>query len=108
MNGTYRVTLITPFGPQNGTVTLTDRGGALNGSIHALGNASSFKNGKINGGAFEFSGILDTGFFHIKYAASGTAEGNSLDGTVKTDLGTFQIHGEKTSDGRAEGRPTSC
>lgn len=95
MNGTYNITLITPFGPQKGTVVFTDCNGVLSGSIHALGDTSYFKGGKTGDNSFDFSGTLNTGFFTIRYAANGTAEGNILNGSVKTNLGTFQIRGEK-------------
>lgn len=95
MNGTYNVTLITPFGPKEGTIVFTDRNGVLSGYIHAMGDTSDFKSGKINGNAFEFSGILNAGFFNIKYTAKGTIERNALKGTVNTNLGTFQMSGVK-------------
>ena len=66
MNGTYNITLIIPFGPQKGTVIFTNYNGVLSGSIHALGNTSYFKGGKINDESFDFSGILNTGFSTIR------------------------------------------
>lgn len=95
MNGTYNVTLITPFGPQNGTVTFNDHNGVLSGSIRAMRGTSYFKDGKAQGNAFEFSGILNAGFFNIRYTANGTVVGNALNGSVKTNIGTFQMQGEK-------------
>ncbi len=95
MNGTYHITLLTPIGAKRGDITFTDHNGALSGSIRAMGGIQNFKGGKTDGTAFEFSGILNTGLFNIRYTADGTAEGNALRGKVRTNLGTFQMQGEK-------------
>lgn len=95
MNGTYHVTLLTPFGQRSGTVIFTDHNGVLSGSIHAMGDTNNFKNGKMDGSTFEFSGSFKAGFLNIPYTANGAIEGNSLNGTVKTNLGAFQIYGVK-------------
>lgn len=95
MNDTYRVTLQTPFGTQKGTVTFVDDNGILSGSIRAMGNTSFFKNGKISENAFEFSGILNAGFFNLRYTAKGTIEGDILKSVALTNSGTFQINGTR-------------
>ena len=95
MNGTYNVTLVTPFGPKKGTVVFTDRNGVLNGSIHAMGDTSNFRNGKADGNTFKFSGVFNAGFFNVQYTAKGAIEGNALKGTVNTNLGTFEMYGVK-------------
>ena len=95
MSGTYNVTLVTPFGPKRGNVVFTDDNGVLSGSIHAAGDTNNFRNGKANGNAFEFSGVLNAGFFRIQYTAKGTVEGNALEAVAATNLGTFQMYGTK-------------
>ncbi|HEX2926600.1 MAG TPA: hypothetical protein VHP38_10150 [Ruminiclostridium sp.] len=93
MNGTYSVALQTPFGAQKGTITFVDDKGMLSGSIRTMGSTNFFKNGKINGNSFEFSGILNAGFFNFRYTAKGTIEGDTLKAVALTDSGTFQING---------------
>lgn len=95
MNGTYHVTLVTPIGPQSGSISFLDRNGVLSGSIRTMGGTSYFENGKVEGNAFEFSGILNAGFLHFRYTVKGKTEGNSLRGTAITDSGTYPIYGEK-------------
>ncbi len=97
MNGTYNITLHTPMGTQSGILTLTNHNGVLNGSIRTMGNTSAFKNGKVRGNSFEFSGILDVGFFKINYAAKGTVEGNTLKATATTNSGVFHINGTRVA-----------
>lgn len=97
MNGTFNITLYTPFGPQSGVLMLIDENGILHGSIRAMGNSNYFRNGKSNGNSFEFSGILNAGFFNIRYSAKGTVDGDTLKAKVTTDSGIFQINGTRTA-----------
>lgn len=97
MNGNYRVSLRTPIGVQNGMITFVNKEGSLSGSIRTMGNVSFFKNGKINGNRFEFSGSLNVGLLNLRYTAKGVVEGSNLQATAATSYGTFQIVGTKTS-----------
>lgn len=95
MSGTFNIILYTPIGPQRGILKLTDENGTLRGSIQAMGNTNYFRNGKSNGNSFEFSGILNAGFFNIRYIAKGTINGITLESKVTTDSGIFQISGTR-------------
>lgn len=95
MSGTYNVTLLTPIGPQSGSITFIEQNGILSGSIRAMGGTSYFENGKVEGNTFEFSGVLNVAFLHFKYNVKGKTEGNALSGTATTDSGTFQMRGIK-------------
>lgn len=97
MSGTYNVTLRTPMGPQRGVLTFIDENGVLHGSIRAMGNTSYFKNGKAVGNSFEFSGVLNTGFFNFRYTAKGTIVENTIKAIVTTNSGTFQIAGTRVA-----------
>jgi len=97
MNGTFNITLYTPIGPQRGFLTLTDENGALRGSIRAMGNTNYYRSGKADGNSFEFSGILNAGFFNIRYSAKGTIDGDTLKAKVTTDSGIFQMDGTRTA-----------
>lgn len=97
MSGNYRISMRTPMGPQNGMLSFTDEGGTISGSIHTMGNTSYFKNGKSKGSSFEFSGILNTGLFRLKYTAKGVVNGNKLEATATTDYGVFRIFGTQVS-----------
>jgi hypothetical protein len=95
LNGTFTITLLTPIGPQNGILTFADERGILSGSIRAMGVTNPFRNGKINGNSFEFSGTLNAGFINLRYNAKGTIVGNTLKAVVTTNSGTFQISGTR-------------
>lgn len=97
MGGTFDVILNTPAGPKKGVLTMAERDGTLSGSIRAMGAASFFSNGRAKGNSFEFSGILNAGFFRIRYTARGTVEGDTLKAAAATDLGTFGMSGTRTA-----------
>jgi len=95
MNGTFSITIGTPIGSQKGVVTFVDESGKLSGSIRAMGNTNLFKNGKMVGNSFEFSGILDIGLFKFTYTAKGTIVENALKGVATTNSGSFQMSGTR-------------
>ncbi|MFT9056435.1 MAG: hypothetical protein ABF449_07395 [Ethanoligenens sp.] len=97
MNGTFNVTLNTPIGLQRGTITFTDQNGVLSGSINAMGNTSYFDNGKADGNAFVFSGVLNTGLFKFKYTAKGTVVGDALQAVATSNSMTFQMKGTRVA-----------
>lgn len=97
MNSTFNITLNTPFGPQNGVLTLTDDKGILSGSIRAMGKTNYFKNGSMVDNSFMFSGMLDVGIFKFSYTAKGSIVGNVLKAVATTNSGTFQISGTRTT-----------
>ena len=95
MDSIFNVSLLTPIGLQKGTITFVEQNGGLSGSIRTMGSTNLFRNGKMNGHSFEFSGILNLGFFNPKYIAKGTIDGNTLKAVATTDFGTFQINGTR-------------
>ena len=95
MNGTYRVSLKTPFGPQAGTVTLVEQNGALSGSIDALGAKNPFSGGTAQGNRFSFSGSLRTMVGRIDYTAEGVVEGDTITGTARTRFGIIRLSGRR-------------
>ncbi|WP_083210030.1 hypothetical protein [Caproicibacter fermentans] len=105
MKSTFNVTLQTPIGPQRGVLAMEEERGILSGSIRAMGSTSFFKNGKIDFNAFEFSGVLNMGFFCTKYQVKGTLSGNALAAVATTGYGNFQISGTRVT-GAASASPT--
>lgn len=95
MTGNYRISLHTPIGLQNGTISFVQEGEALKGVIRAMGNSNHFKNGKVNGNMFGFSGNLNLGLFNLSYNAKGSVDGDKLTATARTNVGAFQITGSK-------------
>lgn len=96
MNGTYRISLRTPLGMQNGMISFVQDGESLSGFIRTMGKTNHFKNGKVKDNSFHFSGMLNAGLLNINYNANGMiVEGNKLKATARTNFGAFQIWGAK-------------
>ena len=95
MNGTFKISLATPMGRKNGTISLAEEDGALVGSLRALGHENPIKNGKVSGNNFEFSGALKTGFGKIEYSAVGMINGDILTANAKTKYGIMKINGTR-------------
>lgn len=95
MNGTFRVTLLTPIGSKSGTINFIDDNGVLSGSIHAMGSENPFRNGISNGNSFEFSGTLKIAFNRFDYTAKGSITGDTLSATAVTKFGIMQINGTR-------------
>lgn len=96
INGTYRVTLSLPIGAKSGTISFADNGGTLSGTIRAMGSSSPFT-GHSSGNHFTIRGVLNAGFFRFSFTADGTADGQSLRGTARSNAGSFPINGTKVS-----------
>lgn len=97
MKHSYRVTLRTQFGPQTGILTLIEKNATLKGSIQCMGNTNYFKNGKMDGNTFQFSGILNIGFYNIRYQINGEVHDPELTATAATSYGNFPITGTQIS-----------
>ena len=96
MNGTFNISLKTPMGQKNGTLTLIDENGTFSGSLYALGKENPIRNGKSSGKNFEFEGTLRAGIMgKIDYTAQGTVIGDVLQATAKTKFGEMQINGTR-------------
>ncbi|WP_242953542.1 hypothetical protein [Clostridium merdae] len=93
VNASYRISMRTPIGLQNGILFIAEEGDSIRGSIRTMGNTSYFKNGKLRNNTFEFSGILNTGLMRLKYSAKGKITESKLDATVKTDYGVYSLAG---------------
>ena len=96
MDGTFSVSLSTPFGRRDGTVRLVSgTDGSLSGWLEALGRRSPFAGGRTDGSRFEFSGRLQAPFGAIPYRASGTVVEDTLRADAATPFGNFHITGRR-------------
>lgn len=96
MDGTFSVSLSTPFGRRYGTVRLaTGADGALSGWLEALGRRNPFAGGRVDGSRFSFSGRLQAPFGAIPYRASGTVVDDMLRADAATPFGNFHIIGRR-------------
>jgi hypothetical protein len=97
MNGSFKVTLSTPFGRKSGVVEFSENNGALSGSLRALGSINPFTGGKVTGNRFEYSSSFKFGFSKVEYTARGTVDGDQLTAEATTPYGVFNISGTRVS-----------
>lgn len=97
MNGTYNITMQTPMGMEKGTITFTQDGDTLSGSLNILRGNNPFSGGKVEGNEFVFSGEIKKLITKIPYTAKGTLEGDLLTAVADTKYGKLAIKGNLAS-----------
>ncbi|MGM1046999.1 MAG: hypothetical protein ACQEXX_12745 [Bacillota bacterium] len=95
MNGTYNITMQTPMGMEKGTITFTQDGDALGGSLNILRGSNAFSGGNIKGNEFIFSGEIKKLITKIPYTAKGTIDGDNLTAVADTKYGKLAIKGNR-------------
>ncbi len=91
--GTYRVTVKTPVGPQQGVLTLEVDGDSVSGTLATAKGDSAFSGGTVSGKDVHFMAKIRTPLGRLKAEISGRVSGDLFSGTAKLPLGTGQIEG---------------
>ena len=87
VDGTWKITVNTPMGPQDSTLTLSTAGGGLTGSQAAPnGQSADILDGAVNGNEVSWKASI-TKPMSMTLVFSGTVEGDNVSGSVK--LGMF-------------------
>ena len=95
MNQNFKIFMRTQMGVLNGFLNLKQVNNELMGNINFNGKSYEFRNGKINGNNFEFSGILKVFLKKINYNAIGEINNKNITININTNMGSFKIEGEK-------------
>lgn len=85
-SGTYNVTINTPMGKQEGTLTLAEDGGALTGSMASQGDTVEIKNGSVSGDTATWDVDVSKPM-PLTLGFEGKKDGDNVNGSVK--LGAF-------------------
>jgi hypothetical protein len=102
--GTYRVTVTTPVGPQQGVLTLKVDGHALSGTLASPKGTTEFSGGTAAGDEVHFVAKIKTPIGRVKAQISGRVAGDRFTGQAKLPLGVAQIEGVRTSDAEEDAR----
>lgn len=86
VDGTWNITMETPLGARNATLTLAATGGALSGTMSGDGGAIDIYDGSISGDQVSFK-VDITQPMSLTLGFSATVAGNALSGSVA--LGMF-------------------
>lgn len=95
MSQNFKIFMRTQMGVLNGFLNLKQVNNELMGNINFNGKSYEFRNGKINGNNFEFSGMLKVFLKKINYKAIGEINNKNIIININTNMGSFKIEGEK-------------
>lgn len=98
VDGTYSITIQTPMGPQDSTLTLTTAGDALTGTQTAPnGGSAPIEEGTVNGNEVSWKASI-TKPMAMTLHFSATVEGDSISGKVKLGMfGSAAFSGTRTA-----------
>ena len=92
VDGTWKVTLNTPMGAQEGTLTLKSSGETLEGTMDGPQGAAPIEEGKVNGD--DVSWAITAAAMNMKIMFTAKVDGDKISG--EAELGTF---GKATFEG---------
>jgi hypothetical protein len=83
VDGNWKITVQTPLGPQDSTVTLTSDGSKLTGTAEASnGGSAELEDGEIDGDNFSWNAKINKPM-PLTIEFSGTLDGDTMSGNVK-------------------------
>lgn len=98
-DGTYKVTIESPMGDQEGTMTLRTEGDALSGSVAGEMGTAEFTGGSVNGDEAKWTVEVPGPIGRMKLTCTATLAGDELAGKVKAGFfGSFPMHGTRVGD----------
>jgi hypothetical protein len=93
VQGTYRIAVKTPLGPQEAKLTLVVEGTALSGAIENVKGRSDFTGGTVSGDAVSFKARISTPIGRVHADIIGRVDGDRFTGSAKLPLGKAEIDG---------------
>ena len=95
VDGNWNITLSTPLGDRDATLTLTTNGGSLTGKQAADGNEADIVDGTVNGNDVAWKASI-TNPMPLTLAFSGKVDGDSISGDVSIGpMGSFPFTGTR-------------
>ncbi len=93
--GTWNLTMQTPMGNRDVSVSLTEDGGALTGTASADGNSNEIGNGRVEGGKAMFD-VDVTNPMPLTLSFELEADGDNISGNCKLGMfGNAPVSGSK-------------
>lgn len=93
IQGQYKVTVKTPVGMQEGSLTLVPDGESLSGVLTNPKGDSEFSGGTISGNEVAFDTKIRTPMGRLRAHVTGTVDGDTFTGDAKLPLGVAHIEG---------------
>ena len=96
ISGIYKAKIDTPIGTKEGTLSLSEHDGMLEGSLHALGRDVPIENATLQGNTISFSGTLKVPLMGaLPFSFEGEHEGDCIKGVVRTSMGDIALSGTR-------------
>jgi hypothetical protein len=95
VDGNWKLTMSTPMGDRNATLSLASAGGALTGTQAADGDSTEIFDGTVNGNDVAWK-VSITNPMPLTLAFTGKVEGDSISGEMGIGpMGSFPFKGER-------------
>ena len=95
VNGKYQITMNTPMGAQNSTLSLNADGDKLSGSISTPMGASEFDNGTVDGNNITFEMKLSAMGQEISLSCKASIDGDNITGQMNSPMGGADFSGTR-------------
>ncbi len=95
VDGTYKLTVNTPGGTRTPTLTLTEDGSALSGSMAGDFGTQEFSGGTVDGNSASWEVTISPQGQDIKLACTATVDGDSISGNMNTPMGGVGFTGQR-------------
>ncbi|HEY8594994.1 MAG TPA: hypothetical protein VIL84_07095 [Devosiaceae bacterium] len=93
IDGTYKVSVKTPVGPQEGILVLITDGTSLSGTLDNPKGKSEFSDGTVSGNEVRFTTRIRTPLGRLKAEITGIVDGDRFSGNARLPLGNASIDG---------------
>ena len=96
VDGTYNITVDTPMGKMESTLTLVINGDSLSGNAtSAMMGTVEFSGGKVDGNSFSFEMEMNSPMGKMEMSNTGTVDGDNISGEVKSSMGNSAYTGTR-------------
>ena len=93
--GSYSITIEVPGQSVPATLTFTQSGSSLTGTLSTQGGPAQLRNGQVTPSGFSFAATVPFGGSSIEITVTGTVTGNQISGTIESPQGPVTFAGTK-------------
>jgi len=95
VTGTYKINLNTPMGMQTSTLTFTEKGDQISGSMVGELGENQFSGGKADGNKVSWNMDISAMGMQVSLSCEATVDGNSIKGTMSSPMGGADFTGQR-------------
>lgn len=95
ISGSYAITINVPGSPISGTLSLTQSGSSITGTMVTDAGTSQIRDGKVTGNGFSFASTVPFGGSSIDITVQGSVAGSAISGSIDSPAGAVPFSGTK-------------